>query len=193
MGILSGTKTYLCGPIEFDVENRLSWRAKMHQFLERLGVRVYDPLNKADWYPPLTKDNPSIYLDALKGNRTDISTEQSFEAMKFIVDVDLRYIHDCEWLICYLPKGVFTVGTIEELVVAAAAGKPIFVFGPDKFPSSWIVPKLAKHDDHHEVFFDSIEKLQEHIAAIDNGSVPLDPLKWIFLSYFNKNLNLKVK
>lgn len=192
MGLLSGTRTYLCGPIEFTADC-VSWRTKMHEFLGKLGVKVYDPLIKPDWYPALVREKPSAYVDIIKGKRTDIDIKEVFDAMQFVVDVDLRLVNSCDWLICYLPKGVCTVGTIEELVVAANAGKPVFVFGPDKFPSTWIVPKLCNYSSYDETFFDSIESLQTHIEGIDNGTVSLDGLKWIFLSYFNHNIKLKVQ
>lgn len=187
MGLLNGTKAYLAGPIEYagDGQGGIIWRNEITKLLHEMGVRVYDPMRKPDWYPPISKGDPGAYTKRImKGDR------DGFEAIHFIEKVDFRYVYDCDWLIVYLPAQR-TYGTIDELRAAVNCGKPIFIFSEDGVVSSWVMAMVSDHTTYKEVFHHSLDELVEYIRRIDNSEVPLDPLKWIFLSYFNENVPLK--
>jgi nucleoside 2-deoxyribosyltransferase len=194
MGLLSGTKVYLAGPIEYAADNKggIIWRNELTEVLKGMGVRVYDPMNKPNWYPDIAKGNPGVYVDCVLNGGTDDEIKDAFDGVKFIEKADFRYVNDCEWLIVYLPKQR-TYGTIDELRAAVNAGKPIMIFAEERIVSSWIMGMVADHTDYNDVFFPSMTKLIERIQEIDRGEVELDPLKWIFLSYFNQNIRLKPK
>jgi len=211
MGLLRNTKVYLAGPIEYagDGKGGIIWRDKITETLHEMGVRVYDPMKKPSWYPRIAKGNPGIYVkevleeyhakdeeadsehvEAVRDAASRVRVEKAFEAIKFIERVDFRYVNDCEWLIVYLPAQR-TYGTIDEIRAAVNAGKPILIFSEEVIPSSWIMGICATPDDFDEVFFPDMDKLVEYVKRIDNGEVEIDPAKWIFLTYFNQNLDLK--
>lgn len=192
MGLLRNTKCYLAGPIEYADDKRggVVWRNELTPKLEDLGVRIYDPMRKPLWYPEITKGDPGKYVKQVINAKPGEDVRPAFDAIKFIEKADFRYIYDCEWVIVYLPK-TFTVGTIDEIRAAVDAGKPIFVVSPDMIPSSWLMGMVATPETWKEVFFRSMDDCLEHIKRIDKGQVALDPLPWIFLSYFNASVPLK--
>ncbi len=189
MGLLAGTKVYLCGPIEYS-KSPVSWRVDLTAFLQKLGVRVYDPLVKPDWFPYTAKANPKIYVDAILGKSPDLQPQEAFEGLSYVRKLDLRYVYDCEWLIVHLARE-FSAGTGEELAIAAQTGKPILVFSEHEVPASWSLVQLGGSDDWREVFHPSLDAMKNRIEAIDRGLVKLDPAKWIFVSYFNQQVPLK--
>lgn len=193
MGLLAGTKVYLAGAIEYASDGRggVVWRDELTPKLVEMGVRVYDPMRKPEWYPPIAKTDPGSYVKIVRDAVINGGpVDEAFKAIKFIEKADFRYIYDCEWVIVYMPK-VFTVGTIDELRAAVNTGKPIFVVCPELIPSSWMMGMVATPSDWKEVFFRDMDSVLEHIRAVDRGEIALDPLKWIFLSYFNQNIPLK--
>jgi len=193
MGFLNGTKVYLAGAIEYaaDGSGGVVWRNEITPKLEAMGVRIYNPMRKPEWYPDIAKTDPGIYvkqvIDAVVQGGP---TEDAFKAIRFIENADFRYIYDCEWVLVFMPR-VFTVGTIDELRAAVNTKKPIFIVCPDLIPSSWLMGMVATSEDLHEIFFRDFDSLFNHLNAVDKGEVPLDPLKWIFLSYFHKDVPLK--
>lgn len=194
MGLLANTKVYLAGPIEFADDKRggIIWRNEISPKLVSKGIKIYDPMVKPAWYPEITKGDPGKYVKDVISASEGQDVGDAFRAIKFIEKADLRYIHDCEWVIVYLPR-TFTVGTIVEVEKAADSGKPVFVVSPDKIPSSWLMGMVATEEDYKEVFFTSFDELLNHLDKIDNKLMPLDPLKWMFLSYFDNTVPLKPK
>lgn len=195
MNLLHGTKVYLAGPIEYasDGKGGIVWRDRLTEILHQMGIRVYDPMKKPKWYPNIAKGNPGVYVKTVlesEATEPDSNIIDAFDAIKFIEKADFRYVYDCDWLIVYLPSAR-TYGTIDELRAAVNCGKPILVFSEEVIPSSWVMSMVATPDDYREVFFADMNSMVEHIKRIDNGEVELDPLKWIFLSYFNQNVKLK--
>lgn len=182
MGLLNNTKVYLAGPIEYsaDGKNGVVWRNEITPILHKMGVKVYDPMCKPSWYPDWAKKVPSAYIKNVVDND---NAGQAFHTLKFLERVCYRYAYDCDWMIVYLPRE-FTVGTIDELRVAVNCGKPIFVICPDLIPSSWALSMVADESNWTESFFKDMNSMLEHIRMINNGDIELDPLKWIFLSYF---------
>lgn len=186
MNLLNNTKVYLAGPIEY-ASSPISWRQELTLFLNKIGVRVYDPLVKPIWFHYAAKANPKIYIDAILGKSPELSSEEAFTGLDYVRKLDLRYVNDCEWMIVHLPRE-FSAGTGEELAVAAQTGKPVLVFSQCEIPASWSLVQLAKSNDWRNVFFPSLEALKTHITNIDNGNVKLDVAKWIFLSYFRNDV-----
>lgn len=180
MGLLHGTKVYLSGPIEFSNDSK-NWRKTISEFLNELDVKIYDPLVKPDWFPDLTKADPSSYLNGIN--------KENYDAIDFVRRIDMKYVYDTEWIIAYLPR-CFTVGTIEELAAAANMGKPILVVSEDGVPSSWAMAMLSKFEDMSDVFFRNFKDLVDYINKIDNNEISLDPVKWSFITYFNDGVKI---
>jgi nucleoside 2-deoxyribosyltransferase len=181
MNTLKDTRCYLAGPVEHD-PSATSWRHEVAEFLSELDVKVYDPLKKPPWLDKTCHADPSIYRKAMLGESTEMTAEQVIEANHMMRVADLRIVHAVDWLICYLPIK-FTAGTFEETYEALRVGKPVFFCCPEGIPSTWLLAAAARGDDYQEYFFPSWEHMKAHIRKIDMGSVPLDPIKWIFRAW----------
>lgn len=173
--LLQNTKVYLVGPVEFSSDG-VSWREDMGAFFNNMGVKVYDPLKKKSFYPERALGNPKEWYD--------LPPSEIGDTAKFIVDVCYRFAHDCDFMVVNLPRE-FTVGSIDEIKIAATAKKPIFIVNKDGIPSTWLMG-LYDHHKWDDIFFKDWGSLKEHIRLIDNGEKQVDPLDWIFLSYFQE-------
>jgi hypothetical protein len=195
MGLLDGTSVYLVGAIDHASDPH-KWRRELtNNLLHPLGIKVYDPLVKPSWldkvYPHIEDDVVSDFLvfKRLLGEPRSIPEEQHemvWDRMHGIRELCLRYAHDCSFMIVNLPKQ-FTIGTLEEIGVAADAGKPVFFVLPDgPATSTWFPPQVYDRlEEFHEYTFNSMEELSNHLRAIDSGDVAVDRLRWVFLHYFS--------
>lgn len=197
MNLLRNTKAYLIGPIE-QSNDPVGWRKRITHSLNEMGVKVYDPMVKPDWAPPLASEaNKNQFLkimnDVLDRHITE-SDVNHYEAFNWIRDVDLRYVHSSDFIVCYLPK-IFSMGSGEELTIAATAKKPILIWSDgDLVPSSWLCSMLCQTSDSiTDVFFKNEKSVIEYLQLVDRNEVAVDPMKWIFLSYFYPELKKKEK
>ncbi len=180
MGILKNTSAYLAGPVEHSGDAR-SWREELAEFLTALDVKVYDPMKPPEW--ALFKGaSPGDVYKAYIGQKSSMTRKEAFAIQENVREVCKRWAYACDWLICYLPK-VFTSGTFDELGICERTGKPIFLWTPDQISTTWSANQVCKTEEEiDEYIFLEKQALLDHIKAIDDGKVPLDPLKWIFLS-----------
>ena len=200
MGLLQGTSVYLIGSVDHHKDPR-KWRKEIaDELLRPLGIKIYDPLIKPDWFNqeyPLACD-PSLDFQQFKqlltgtllptpGENGPLHTKWLAEKRMWAVrELCLRMAHDCSFIIASMPKK-FTVGTLEEFGVAAAAKKPILMYLPDGFDTStWLPAQIGKSvDSFLKNSFSSMEELHDRVRSIDSGDANVDNLEWIFLSYFN--------
>lgn len=203
MNLLKNSKCYLVGPIELS-NDPVSWRSRVTKELNEIGVKVYDPMVKPDWAPEVAREtnknvnNKNLFIEVMhkigKGEELTKNDKDHYYAMNWIRDIDLRFVHSCDFIVCYLPK-IFSVGSCEELTIAIESKKPVLIWSKDTYiPSSWLASMMCNEpEDIKDYFFHSEEDLVQYLKKVDNNEVPVDPLKWIFLSYFNKNLKIKGK
>lgn len=198
MNLLKGTKCYLVGPIERS-EDPISWRDRVTEELQEMGIKVYDPMKKPKWAPEkaseATKRGKFLeIINDLNSDHVTLNDIEYYEGIKWIRQVDLRYVHSSDFIVCYLPK-MFSMGSCEELTVAINTGKPVLMWSDtDQVPSSWLSTMIC--DDLNDIgdsFFDSEEDLLKYLRNVNANEIPLDPLKWIFLTYFNKHVKIKGK
>jgi len=201
MNLLNNTKCYLVGPIEL-ANDPVSWRSRVTNELQEMGVKVYDPMMKPHWAPKAAAEtnkniaNKNIFLEVTNkigaGEKLTESDVENYKAMSWIRQIDLRFVHSSDFIVCYLPK-LFSVGSCEELTIAINTGKPVLIYSKDIYiPSSWLATMM--YDDPSDIgdsFFHSEEALVNYLKKVNNNEVPLDPMKWVFLSYFNEDLNIK--
>jgi hypothetical protein len=183
MNLLRGSTVYLCGSIEH-AQSPTSWREQIkRELLLPLGIKPYDPLAKPTFLSELAKGNPAEYRQMLI--KPD-QQERVFSALAEIRNLDRQFAYACDFMICNMPK-VFTVGTFEELSIAAACNKPVLVYSPDGLISTWLPPMLAPNAEDYwsRVHFNEWDALYAHLRGIDDGSSGVDNLKWIFITYFN--------
>lgn len=190
--LLRDTTVYLCGAIDHADDPR-KWRKDItNKLLLPMGVKVYDPLVKPSWLPGHARQSPQHFNKSIvKALNNDDSLEDHkifLEGIKTVRKIDLRLAHDCNFMICSLPKR-FTAGTFEELAVASTAGKPILFHMPEGVVSTWIPAQVADTlQEYKESHFPNWDSLYQYLTALDAGELEVDKFKWIFLSYHNDSL-----
>jgi hypothetical protein len=145
--LLRDTRVYLSGPMDFVAsradEREHGWRSRMDDFLRDLGVIVFDP-----WFKPEVR---GLHEFGQEGENTAEDRERwRFEATEDAVKlraeladkywqtmhIDLRMVDTSDFVICYCPTNIYSVGTPHELVVAREQHKPVlFVSPPIAYPS----------------------------------------------------------
>ena len=189
MNLLRNSTVYLAGAIDHFDDPR-SWRTKItNELLLPMGVKVYDPLVKPSWLSEHAKVDLSCYTDlirkSLRNESMTYDDRQIWRGMKEVRQIDLRMAHSADFFIMSLPKR-FTVGTLEELSVAAKAKKPILVHMPDGIVSTWLPTQIANEiHEYRDSHFPDWNNLYEFLTSVNDGSRRVDNLRWIFTSYFN--------
>lgn len=188
--LLGGSKCYMIGPIELS-DDPDSWRQRTTKTLNEMGVSVYDPMVKPSWAPKITTANKNSFLKDL--NEDPQSAHAAFDGMQWIRNIDIRYVYSSDFIVCYLPK-VFSMGSCEELAIAAQIGKPVIMWSnPESpIPSSWGAAMLCKTIDQvKETFFDDEDAAMNYLRMVDNNEIELDPFKWVWITYFHQNVRMK--
>lgn len=162
--LLGGSRVYLSGPMDFvasrEEERAHGWRARVGQFLRELGVVVFDP-----WFKPEVR---GLHEYGREGVSTSDDRarwrfeEDEIEARAELVEkyfqtmhIDLRMVDTADFIVCYCPTNVYSVGTPHELVVAREQHKPVlFVSPPIEFPA--------------------LDRMREHLAGDADGTKLLD-------------------
>ena len=165
------TTVYLCGPVENDV-NAVDWRKwyteKLLTIKDKFNRNLFailDPLIKPAGLPKEAYLPQSKYWDALKRAQAfpdcppgddckpnDITLYAAFTAMRACIDVCFEMVKESDVILCRLPK-IFTVGTIEELVLAKQLKKTVLFACPEGIPSFWLLAEFATPKTINEVFF----------------------------------------
>lgn len=179
--MLSGTRVYLAGPVEWD-QNAGSWRSLVTEKLAKYSVQVYDPLVKPKWLPEVCHVNPKLYREALTGKTINFSKELAYEANIVLRDFCLKCVSSADWIICWMPLK-FTSGTFEEIYLAAQLNKPVLFCMPDGLTSTWIPPIFSTPETMDRTFFPNWDTLLNHVEGLDNGTIEMDPLKWLSVCY----------
>ena len=174
MGILNGTSCYLVGPIEYAMDD--TWRFRTQKFLNSLGIKVYNPLQK-----PFLKDHndegkPEVV--ALMKERENGNFDLVTEKMKEVRNYDLNLVDRCDFIIANIIPGVASWGSAEELVLASKIKRPIFLSsegGIKKLPF-WLFAVIP-----HKYVYSSVDDIMDTLGKIDRGEKELDNERWRLL------------
>jgi hypothetical protein len=144
---LEGARVYLAGPMDFvasrELERKQGWRTRIKEFLELLGVTVFDPWDKPEirgLFEYGKEDSKTIrkrerwtFEPTAEGSATRAELAEYFwETMH----IDLRMVDISDFVIAYCPTNIYSVGTVHEIVVARSQHKPVlFVSPPVEFES----------------------------------------------------------
>jgi hypothetical protein len=178
-GLLTGARVYLSGPMDFvasrAAEKQLGWRNRVSQFLQTLGVTVFDP-----WYKPDVRGLHEYGREDVKsgerirkrwtyGSGKAAASARSWCARQFweTLHIDLRMVDTSDFMISYCPTNIYSVGTPHEIIMATLQHKPVlFVSPPILFPT---LHKLRLHLKKHPEGRHLLEQLEREIPIKENS------------------------
>jgi hypothetical protein len=176
--LLQGARVYLSGPMDFvasrAVEKQFGWRNRVSQFLQEMGVTVFDP-----WFKPDVRGLHEYGReDAKSGDRIRErwtyaggkkgAQERAWCAKQFweTLHIDLRMVDTSDFTISYCPTNIYSVGTPHEIIMATLQHKPVlFVSPPILFPA---LCKLREHLATDPIGSDLLEQLGNEIPFKEN-------------------------
>ena len=146
-GFLRNARAYLSGPMDFVAcrasEKQSGWRVRVRQFLNQLGVEVFDPWEKPEVLGMYDYGREGEKTTQVRYDWTFESSPQGREARSRCCEVfretqhlDLRMVDVSDFVIAFCPTNIYSVGTPHEIIVAREQHKPVlFVSPPVDFPS----------------------------------------------------------
>lgn len=172
-GKLYGSLAYLCGPIERANDLGVSWRDKFIEQTKEIGVRILNPCNKPPSCMPEIKEGQRI-ADEIR-IQEDWPKMQSFA--KTIRREDLRFVDICDFLVIYINRNIYTVGSWDELFVAESQRKPVLaiVEGGIKYLPTWLFAVFELHE-----VFDSVESCVSYLLELNDGQKEMDR-RWFLI------------
>ena len=173
MGVLSGTRVYTIGHMEF--ADGKDWRAKVKAALVPRGVTVFDPYHK-----PFI--NSTLEDDESRRKLLEWRTQGKFdlvgERVMKLRSEDLRLCDISDFIIGEIIPTVPSWGTAEEFFWSNRMKKPIFlsVVGGKKVCPAWIFGTIP-----HKYIYENMDAVIDILIKIDDGKVKLDSSRWRLL------------
>ena len=155
---LRGARAYLSGPMDFvadrATEKASGWRVRLRQYLENLGVTVFDPWDKPrarGLHEYGLEDVTTLHRrDTWSFEASDNGSTRRAELAEFFWEtqhIDLRMVDISDFVIAYCPTNIYSVGTVHEIVTARNQHKPVlFVSPPVTFPTLRKLESLAANN-----------------------------------------------
>src|SRR6266849_9805284 len=177
-GLLEGARVYLSGPMDFvasrAAEKHFGWRNRVSQFLQTMGVTVFDP-----WFKPDVRGLHEYGREDVKSGER-IRAKWTYEggksgakarswcAQQFweTLHMDLRMVDTSDFTISYCPTNIYSVGTPHEIIMATLQHKPVlFVSPPIVFPT---LHQLRQHLKNDHVGLELLQRLESEIPIKEN-------------------------
>jgi nucleoside 2-deoxyribosyltransferase len=170
MNILSKTKTYLIGPMEYS--DGRAWRLDMTEFLHEMNVTVFDPYKKPFINAPEENEQTHKLMAHLMAAG---KLEEVHDHFKKVRAFDLSMVDRSDFIICYINPKVPTFGTMEELSTAVRMKRPTFVVveGGKQFTPLWIMGMIPP-----KYLYNSFEELKCMLTNIDQRFIEIDSDRW---------------
>jgi hypothetical protein len=148
-------------------EKKVGWRNRVGEFLEAMGVTLFDP-----WYKPGVRglheygreDEHSVARirkewTYAKGRRG--AEARAWCARQFweTLHIDLRMVDTSDFTISYCPTNIYSVGTPHEIITATQQHKPVlFVSPPVTFPTLHELRDHLKNDPRGSALLARLER-----------------------------------
>ncbi len=181
--LLRGARVYLSGPMDFVAsrvtEKQSGWRNRVSQFLQTMGVTVFDP-----WFKPEVRGLHEYGREDVKsGDRirkrwTYAGGKRGAQARAWCarqfwetLHIDLRMVDTSDFSISYCPTNIYSVGTPHEIIMATLQHKPVlFVSPPIVFPA---LHELRAHLADDPAGQELLARLEREIPIKENpGGIP---------------------
>lgn len=152
--LLRDARVYLSGPMDFvasrEAEKKFGWRNRVSEFLQELGVTVFDPWFKPEIQGVKEYGREDETTAKVRAQWNFEVSESGAKARASCADhfwpalhMDLRMVDTSDFIVAYVPTNVYSVGTPHEIILCRLERKPVlFVSPPIKFPA------LARLRDH---------------------------------------------
>jgi hypothetical protein len=139
--LLRDARVYLSGPMDFVAsradEKKHGWRNRVGQFLAALGVTVFDPWTKPEirglhqYGREDEKSNEPGKLWTFASGRAAAKRRATCAAAFWpMLHVDLRMVDTSDFVVCYCPTNIYSVGTPHEIILCRQQRKPVLFVSP---------------------------------------------------------------
>jgi hypothetical protein len=184
-GLLRDARVYLSGPMDFvasrAVEKSTGWRNRIGQFLRELGVTVFDPWNKPEVrglhdYGREGEGTTDVRAGWIYEQGENGAAKRAKVAESFwpALHIDLRMVDTSDFIICYCPTNIYSVGTPHEIILARQQRKPVLFVSPYvSFPA---LKSLGEHLAKDEVGKKLLEELKAEVPIRENNNA--SPSLW---------------
>jgi nucleoside 2-deoxyribosyltransferase len=169
-------RVYLAGAMDRVSDRGTTWRDELTPFLEKMGLYVFNPLNK-----PIDigaeDEETHKYKKLLKQEK---KYDELSSIMKTIRSVDLRLVDISDFLIVNLDIDTHPCGTYEEIFWANRQKKPIIIHmvqGKQSAPD-WIFGTVP-----HEMIFSNWNEVREYIIHINEAKTIKSYGRWHLINH----------
>lgn len=173
--LLSHT-VYLAGSIDESKDTAHLWREEISKFLWGLGIGVYNPCDK-----PCGEPEDAGFVDYCNALKRTGQYEKITEEMFNVVKADLHMVDLSNFVIAAIDKDRHLCGSYSEITYAALEKKPVIVWcpqGKSEVPS-WLWGMGLRH----EMFFTTLDEVEEYITHICFDEDVDDLGRWRFVNY----------
>ena len=177
MNILKGTRVYTCGALQFgNFDNAVKWRQVLKDHFSPLGIKVLSPMDEV--FHNFPKESEMSFTE-IKKLLAEGDHEEAHAKSKVLRNKDLAMIDNSTFIIAVLEPGIPTYGTIDEILTAKRAQKPVFLVinGGYKNIPVW----LASYFKPSWVYSDLAEVVLR-VRDIDSGKIPINTEYWRIFS-----------
>lgn len=184
-GLLAGARVYLSGPMDFvasrAVEKKTGWRNRIGSVLRGMGVTVFDPWEKPDVRGMYeygkegegTTDSRAAWTFK-KGSAGAKQRAEVAEGFWPALHIDLRMVDTSDFIICYCPTNIYSVGTPHEIILARQQRKPVLFVSPYvEFPA---LAALRDHLKDDAKGAELLRKLEAEVPIKENRNA--SPSLW---------------
>lgn len=172
---LRNQRVYLAGAIDRVPDRGAGWRADITPFLNRMGVVVFNPLNKPTEVGAEDEGTHSLkHILKQEGRYDELSS-----MMKVIRSTDLRLVDISDFLVVNLDIKTHPCGTLEEIFWANRQKKPIIVRveqGKSSAPD-WLFGTIP-----HEMIFSEWSEVENYLKHVDSSEEIDARGRWYFFS-----------
>lgn len=176
-GLLRDARVYLSGPMDFvasrAVEKATGWRNRVGQFLASFGVTVFDPWEKPEVRGLKEYGKEGEGTTDVRSAWTYKVGEEGARERARIADgfwpalhIDLRMVDASDFIICYCPTNIYSVGTPHEIIVARQERKPVLFVSP--YVSFSKLAELRDHLKSDQIGLTLLEELAAQVPIKEN-------------------------